>query len=113
MANDYRISNGVASLINGTGVITVAAGITAFSGAGTLFTTEMHVGDLLIINGNVIGSIASITDNDDGALTSALMRFRSIRLSELRQSAQAALIRSGRFCAGRARSRWRMDWNEQ
>lgn len=69
MADDYRISNGVASVINGTGVVTVAAGITAIAGAGTAFLTELHVGDLLIISGNVIGSIASITDNDDADLT--------------------------------------------
>jgi hypothetical protein len=67
--SDYRISNGVSSIVAGTGVLTVIAGAKSITGSGTTFLTQLHAGDILIVGGVMIGSVASVTDTDDALLT--------------------------------------------
>lgn len=66
---DYRISTG-ASAAHGTGVLNVSAGSTALGGVGTSFTTQLHVGDI-IISGGMTLCVATITDNTNLVLVTA------------------------------------------
>lgn len=66
---DYRISNGTSSVISGTGTISFTFGFKAFAGSGTAFLTQLHRGDLIIVGGLVVGSVDTISDNVNGALT--------------------------------------------
>ena len=59
---DYRISNLNSSIV-GAGTISVPNGSNVVTGVGTTFTTQAHVGDMLIVTGSVIGTVASISDN--------------------------------------------------
>lgn len=53
-----------------TGTITAVSGSLAITGSGTLFTTELSVGNIIKTTGNVaIGTVASITDNTHLTLT--------------------------------------------
>jgi hypothetical protein len=55
-----------------TGAVQFTAGSTSVTGAGTLFTTELTVGDVLLLQtspGTVRGTVASIIDNEHLTLT--------------------------------------------
>ncbi len=69
-ANNW--SNPATWIQNRTGNIQFVAGSTAVTGTGTLFTTELVVGDVLIIQtspGTVRGTVQSITDNGNLVIT--------------------------------------------
>ena len=66
---DYRISNGTSSVVSGTGTISFSFGFAAFAGTGTAFETELNVGDLIIVGSIIVGSVASIANDTNGALT--------------------------------------------
>ncbi|QOI97403.1 MAG: hypothetical protein HRU69_07830 [Flammeovirgaceae bacterium] len=65
-------SNPATWIQNRTGNIQFTAGSTAVTGTGTLFTTELAVGDVLMLQtspGTVRGTVQSITDNENLVLT--------------------------------------------
>lgn len=66
---DYRI--GVDSgNVAGTGTVTVLITTNLLVGASTLFTTELHVGDVIIADSNgSTASVASISDNTHAVLS--------------------------------------------
>lgn len=68
MSDDYRISKG-SSVVSGTGTITIPTNTNTVLGTTTAFLTELHVGDLILISGLVIGSVAGVTTDTDATLT--------------------------------------------
>ena len=57
-----------------TGTVTFTNGSAAVTGSGTLFTTELVVGDILMLQaspGTVRGTVASITNNTSLTLTAS------------------------------------------
>lgn len=65
-------SNPATWIQNRTGTVTFTAGSAAVTGIGTLFTTELVVGDVLMLQtspGTVRGTVQSITDDENLVLT--------------------------------------------
>lgn len=58
-----------ASAFLGSGTITANTSSVVVIGTGTLFTTEIHVGDALYVNGNIIGNVSYITSNTNLSLS--------------------------------------------
>jgi hypothetical protein len=58
--SDFRIGTS-ATQHAGTGTLSVSTGTTAVTGSGTAFTTELHVGDVIIAAGQTL-SVAAIAD---------------------------------------------------
>lgn len=80
MSDDYRISNGSTAFV-GTGLLTVPTNSNALNGAGCAFLTELHVGDLIIYSGRIVGSVSSITNNDLAHMTFTDIGFASAAFS--------------------------------
>ena len=64
-SNQFNISTQA-----GTGNITANTGSVIVSGVSTVFTSELHVGDVIYVAGNSIGTVSSITSNTQLSLSS-------------------------------------------
>ena len=60
--SDYRLSNTAPVFSAGTGTISCTAGTVNVTGVGTLFSTELEVGDILKV-GAIYLSVLTITDD--------------------------------------------------
>lgn len=69
MSDDYRISTG-STAVAGTGWLNASLASTAIVGTNsTIFLTELHAGDILLVGGQIVGTVASIANNDHLTLT--------------------------------------------
>lgn len=74
LAGTQNWSNPATWIQNRTGAVQFTAGSTSVTGVGTLFTTELAVGDVLMLQtspGVVRGTVQTIIDNETLTLTSA------------------------------------------
>jgi preprotein translocase subunit YajC len=92
--------------INGTGTITATAASDAVVGVGTLFTSQLKVGDKIKTAGGVVREVATITDNTHLTVDSVYSATESgVAFTFIQQSVFATTITDAAIVEARRRLR--------